>query len=223
MNETEEFFKENKYVYLKNVMDTDECEKIKKIFFDLISKNLAPPDPMCPLSDAIHAVFNIWLLKKQHVFESALNLKLYPTYSYARIYRPDDSLKFHIDRPSCEITSTITIKFSGQEIWPIYLLEKKESEIYRTQFIDHCLSEGVGNTYDGTFTEGKVFYNKIKIDVAPGDAVVFRGDELFHWREPYTEGDWQIQLFLHYVDANGPNAEWKHDKKNLFDEVKKWN
>jgi hypothetical protein len=28
-----------------------------------------------------------------------------------------------------------------------------------------------------------------------------------HWREKYTEGQWQAQVFLHYVDANGPHAE----------------
>jgi PKHD-type hydroxylase len=35
----------------------------------------------------------------------------------------------------------------------------------------------------------------------------------WHWREPYFEGKWQAQVFLHYVDQNGPHAEWKYDKR----------
>jgi PKHD-type hydroxylase len=46
-----------------------------------------------------------------------------------------------------------------------------------------------------------------------GDAVLYRGCEKHHWREPYKEGQWQAQVFLHYVDANGPHAEWKYDKR----------
>ncbi len=46
-----------------------------------------------------------------------------------------------------------------------------------------------------------------------GDAVMYRGCDKWHWREPYIEGQWQAQVFLHYVDANGFYAEWKYDKR----------
>ena len=46
-----------------------------------------------------------------------------------------------------------------------------------------------------------------------GDAMVYKGCEVEHWREPYNEGTKLAQVFLHYVDANGPHAEWKNDKK----------
>lgn len=46
-----------------------------------------------------------------------------------------------------------------------------------------------------------------------GDAVLYRGCEVHHWRKKYKEGQWQAQVFLHYVDANGPHAEWKFDKR----------
>jgi hypothetical protein len=40
----------------------------------------------------------------------------------------------------------------------------------------------------------------------PGELVVYRGCEVEHWREPMTGPDdaFHVQLFLHYVDANGP-------------------
>lgn len=37
-----------------------------------------------------------------------------------------------------------------------------------------------------------------------GDAILYMGS-IPHWRNPY-EGVWQTQVFLHYVDANGPFA-----------------
>jgi PKHD-type hydroxylase len=50
-----------------------------------------------------------------------------------------------------------------------------------------------------------------KIDMQVGDAVIYRGMDIEHWRKKYTEGQWQAQVFLHYVDADGPHANQKYD------------
>ena len=52
----------------------------------------------------------------------------------------------------------------------------------------------------------------LPIELKPGDALFYRGIECTHWREP-MDGDRAAQLFLHYVDQNGPYAEWKYDKR----------
>jgi len=49
------------------------------------------------------------------------------------------------------------------------------------------------------------------VSLAPGDALLYRGAECAHWRKAF-EGQRQAQVFLHYVDQNGPCAEWKFDK-----------
>lgn len=49
------------------------------------------------------------------------------------------------------------------------------------------------------------------ISLEAGDAMLYRGMECKHWREPFA-GEHQAQVFLHYVDQNGPCAEWKYDK-----------
>jgi hypothetical protein len=47
----------------------------------------------------------------------------------------------------------------------------------------------------------------------PGDAVIYKGCDLKHGRpEPY-KGDYHAQVFLHYVDKNGKNAEYIYDKR----------
>jgi hypothetical protein len=45
---------------------------------------------------------------------------------------------------------------------------------------------------------------------------VYRGCDLDHWRESFDIKDpdaWQVQGFFHYVDANGPNADFKYDRR----------
>jgi alkylated DNA repair dioxygenase AlkB len=46
--------------------------------------------------------------------------------------------------------------------------------------------------------------------LAPGDALIYRGMEVPHWRERF-EGDQAVQVFLHYVDQHGPHAPLRYD------------
>ncbi|HEY1751142.1 MAG TPA: hypothetical protein VGG29_07755 [Caulobacteraceae bacterium] len=48
--------------------------------------------------------------------------------------------------------------------------------------------------------------------LAPGDALVYRGVDLAHWREPF-EGEQLVQVFLHYVDRDGPYADERFDRR----------
>ena len=59
------------------------------------------------------------LLKKlQPLMETETEIKLHPTYSYARIYKRGDILERHKDRYSCEISTTLNL---GGDPWPIFL------------------------------------------------------------------------------------------------------
>ena len=46
----------------------------------------------------------------------------------------------------------------------------------------------------------------IKVDMQPGDMLVYKGTILEHWREVFL-GDNCAQVFLHYNDASDPKAE----------------
>jgi len=50
--------------------------------------------------------------------EKECGYKLYPTYSYARIYKKGDTLTRHKDRKSCELSGTLHI--GGDKKWSIY-------------------------------------------------------------------------------------------------------
>ena len=117
----------------------------------------------------------------QPKIEEETELKLTPTYSYARIYKKGDILKRHKDRYSCEISTTLNL---GGDDWPIYLEPSGE--------------------------EGK---EGVRIDMQPGDMLIYKGCDVEHWREAF-EGENCGQVFLHYNDASGENAEQnKYDRR----------
>jgi hypothetical protein len=56
----------------------------------------------------------------------------------------------------------------------------------------------------------------IPVELFPGDALIYKGQILPHWRDPYVDGDKQIQFFLHWVDTNGPNISEKFDRREML-------
>ena len=63
----------------------------------------------------------------------------------------------------------------------------------------------------------------IKIKLYPGDALVYKGCEIEHWREKFI-GVYQTQVFMHYVDSNGLYADCKYDfRPNLASSLKNKN
>lgn len=183
-----ELFHNNGYVYLENFLDKSVCQQYVDEMNKLINEGKFKKDDQSPLSEALGhtATFDSLLEQLTPQMEMATGKKLFPTYSYARLYRPGDDLKIHRDRPACEISATITLGFEGNP-WNIWM------------------------GYD----ENKINCKSIPMKV--GDAVVYKGQEMWHWREKYVEGQWQAQVFIHYVDAEGPNAEWKYDKRECLE------
>jgi len=50
----------------------------------------------------------------------------------------------------------------------------------------------------------------------PGDAVVYMGCDVMHWRQPLKDGQLNVQFMLHYVDKNGPNATYAKDNRPAY-------
>jgi hypothetical protein len=70
------------------------------------------------------------------------------------------------------------------------------------------------------FVEEKSGFEK-EILASIGDMIVYKGIERPHWRNEYKEGEWQAQIFFHYVDAEGeyknqPILEMFRKEKNVF-------
>lgn len=65
------------------------------------------------------------------------------------------------------------------------------------------------------FDNGK----ETKANLPIGTGAVYRGTEVTHWRNKF-EGEWQAQMFLHYVDADGPHKDEYKDRRKNFGEKK---
>ena len=198
--ETSKLFEEKRYVHLDGFLDKKNCEELTLALKNEIDKR-GWFDPQCPTSKSIRdsITFDKLLVDLLPHFEQASGLKLLPTYAYARWYEPGEVLKIHRDRPSCEVSVTLTLGFEGN-VWPIFMGKPSDEP---TEYVK--VDESNNTVYASDVG---------KIEMSAGDAVLYRGCEMYHWRDEYKEGKWQAQVFLHYVDANGPHKEWIYDKRD---------
>ena len=139
------------------------------------------------------------------VVEQNVGKKLFPTYSYFRIYDKGSDLKIHKDRPSCEYTVALCLGADpAQEPYEIFVGEEDNNSDYK-----YYSNEGDYNRY-------KIDY---KFPMVPNNALIFKGMDKIHWRE-YCKHDHFITVFLHYVDQEGEFKEWKFDKRKCLGEKK---
>ena len=180
---TQQYFQENGYVILSGAISKDKGDFLTNHMFGLMEKQKLVKDDQCPLSDAVYGDVEMEKLLKDMAGPIGNNIgrRLLPTYAYARIYRPGEVLKKHKDRPSCEISATMTLGYDGKNIWPIFFENREGTPI------------------------------PAQLDV--GEMAVYQGCELLHWRDAF-KGNWHVQVFLHYVDADGPYADWANDRRD---------
>jgi len=79
-----------------------------------------------------------------------------------------------------------------------------------------------GYSYDDSEYSWPIIMDGNAVDMKPGDIVVYRGVDLEHSRDEFTppKDDWHVQAFLHYVDVNGPFADYKFDRRDSVGLVK---
>jgi len=138
-------------------------------------------DPMCP---GVFAKYGDMLMETTMKLltgkaEEYTGLKLNPNYTFWRLYEKDSELKKHTDRPSCEISATINLGSNtsnvDKEVYPDY-----EWPIFlKTK-------------------EGK----ELPVKLNPGDALIYKGYELEHWREKFI-GLNNAQVFFHWCEKDG--------------------
>lgn len=199
-----EIFKEEKYVLFEDVLSTEICQLLTNyMFLKRDAGYLEPPvdqggtDTQCPKSWSIYGdpMFDTILATLASPLSSLLGIPLLPAYTYARIYQPGEILEWHVDRPSCEISGTMTLGVSNpSSIWPIFVGEVGSTEKVGTP-----------------------------ININIGDLMMYSGCEVPHWRDEFTE-DWQVQVFYHYVRADGLYAkEHIHDGRHSLGVFKNFN
>lgn len=70
-------------------------------------------------------------------------------------------------------------------------------------------------SYDDSNYTWPIIMDGNKVDMNPGDIVIYRGVDLEHSRDEFTPpgDDWHVQAFFHYVNADGEFKDFKFDKR----------
>lgn len=191
----QQYFKDNKYVVLKNFLDPNtvgliyryaitkvmamDCKyQFKKDKYDIYWDG-EWGDPQAPSSYSNYgdALMDTVLTASLPSISNYTGLDLIPNYTYWRFYQQNEVLEKHIDRNSCEISTTLCLGYDTSNLkdteknynWPIYIENAQGQEI--------------------------------PINLHPGDMLIYRGCEIPHWRDSF-KGLSQAQVFLHYNDRN---------------------
>lgn len=180
----EEDFLKDGYFVVRNFLEKDFVEFIQHYFFVRIqSGQYVKEDPQAALSRSFYGdpLMDSLLDLSCESLSIISGVNLLPTYTYTRMYSFGDELLIHRDRPSCEISATLSLGVpEGEEVSPIFFSQNEDKT------------------------------NAIKIILEPGDLCLYRGCDLYHWRDAFKQ-KWYLQAFLHYVNAEGPY------KDNIYD------
>lgn len=122
---SQEEFKEKGYTVLRNAVSKELVDFITQYaLFDEMQD--FTPDEQVPGAHVKYAdpAMEALLIHLHPVIEEATGISVHPTYSFYRIYRPGDELVPHKDRPSCEVSITVSLgnDYMGKDYsWPIYV------------------------------------------------------------------------------------------------------
>jgi hypothetical protein len=202
-------FKDNSYVVIKEVIPKDMCAllyeytKIQTAAIDFKMTyhseiydtewdgnfgDIQAPRAYCKYGDPIFDA----LLKLLHPnMQNYTGLNLAYNYSYWRLYQKGNVLERHVDRPSCEISTTLCLGYDTSNVdaeqypnysWPMFVKDKNG--------------------------------NELPVSLNPGDMIIYRGCDLDHWRERFI-GKNHAQVFMHFNDNDGVFKN-NHDGRALL-------
>jgi hypothetical protein len=207
MKEIQNFFNSHGYAVIRNVLDPEIAglvyqyciTKVRRA--DYLLKNypenyikkwdggfgdLQIPNTYYCYGDPLMETLLANILPKM---EEYVGDELVPTYSFCRFYQKGDELLKHKDRESCEISTTLCLGYN----------------ISNVDINTHPNYAWPMHVEDA---QGTV----MPVSLYPGDMIIYKGCELFHWREPYL-GFNHAQVFLHYDRKNSNN---KYDGREFL-------
>jgi hypothetical protein len=206
-----EGFERNGYLVIKNLFDPQELyhsvpvERGQINYYGSVDRFDYQPEEQ-QVNGSL-ARYNHPMYRRIHneirlKLEAMIGRKLYNTYYYDRFYFSGQELKKHADRDACEISVTFHISTNLKEEWPIWI---KTPDTYT----------------DDKKTEVLVPGENRSVVLAAGDAMVYKGCERPHWRDPMPVGKrglfskreelYYHQIFFHYVLQDGYRSHYAFD------------
>jgi len=201
-----EKFDKQGYLVVKNIWDPKELQEeidyeTGHFQYNQFGKVSRGDECQVPGSKARHNYppYKFYHSQIRRKIEKIIGKELFNTYYYDRVYYAEQELIKHHDRDVCEISVTFQIGTNCKRPWPIWIKTP--------------------DTYD----ENKNIIEKgkeVSICLNDGDAVIYKGCERPHWREPLKsrynviermvrkisgkkDDTYHHQVFFHYVLADG--------------------
>jgi hypothetical protein len=176
---TNNAYDEQGFLVLRNFIPSLFTVFLREHFDTLKNTNkLEGGDPQVTLSQCVYGdpCYDTFMLLSTPLISGATGKELLPTYTYGRIYYKGSELLPHLDREECEHSVTLFLGGEFEKTWPIWMLNKSVHEQPQMCALN------------------------------PGDAVVYKGSKVHHWRDGF-EGTSHYQLFMHYVEKHGQYAD----------------
>ena len=172
---------EKKYKYVKNMLSMDLVEYLSTWHLKIYKKAL--PDIQVPLSLSFHS-------RQSEIFQHLIH-HLLP------IMEQQTNLKL---KP---IYSLSRLYLGGAELEKH--TDRKACEISASITLKYF--------YENKNYKWPLCMGDMPIVIKSGDGVIYKGCEIEHWRPVFHQPKeyWHHQIFVHYVDLNGPYADQKEE------------
>ena len=187
-------FKKDKYIVVKNVLNLQTIE-----FLKIQTKMLEGVLNNSNNSNSSDFLFNDVQIKECFSFYS-------PLFSESLLVLLQPIIEEKIGKKLLPTYSYIRIYYKNA------ILKRHTDRDSCEYSASICIKNDI-NPWD--FWLKNIHNEDISISLKEGDLIIYKGNELEHWREKYENNE-HIQFFLHYVDINGINSHLKYDKRKLL-------
>ena len=187
-------FKKDKYIVVKNVLNLQTIE-----FLKIQTKMLEGVLNNSNNSNSSDFLFNDVQIKECFSFYS-------PLFSESLLVLLQPIIEQIIGKKLLPTYSYIRIYYKNA------ILEKHTDRNSCEYSASICIKNDIE---PWNFWIKNIHDNNTCISLEEGDLIIYKGNELEHWREKYNNNE-HIQFFLHYVNRDGINSEWKYDKRKTL-------
>jgi len=175
-----DFFSENKYVAVQKMIPTDLCRIITKYALLKEETEFTPEIGKEAQVENAHSVYSDTLMETMLYF-------LHPH------MEKNTGLKL------CPTYTYYRVYHPGMKL-DIHR-DRESCEISTTICFGFNYTQKDPDYKWGMYVEPGTLINQ-----DPGDAIIYRGCEINHWRDVFDAGtgSYQVQAFFHYINVNGP-------------------
>tara|TARA_R110001606_G_scaffold9252_4_gene40174 strand:+ start:2407 stop:3432 length:1026 start_codon:yes stop_codon:yes gene_type:complete len=129
--------------------------------------------------------------------DKVIDMQLVETYAYTRKYERGAFLKAHSDRPSCEVSATICLKYKTDDNTPWKIWVQKDKN-----YINDARGDGQQRFFEEMQDIPHRDRKGTPISLEVGDLLLYQGPNAVHWRDTLL-GDHSYHMFLHFINHGG--------------------